>query len=152
NIIPQNLLNQQVLNGFKGVTPLPNGPNANQNPWLGPNFQAYYPQSTDTNSITGRFDQVFSEKNNFNARYTQSRYDYLQTGGQYGYPPLDVTNATGTSNSKSNIINVTAHYTHAFSATLLNDFQAGAFRSANTQGTAADGINWADKLGLPNPF
>jgi len=152
NIIPQNLLNTQVLNGFKSVTPLPSGPTANQNPWLGPNWEGYYPQNTDTNSITGRFDQVFSERNNLSVRYTQSLYDYLQTGGHYGYPPPGVSNATGSSAQKSNIINVTAHYTHTFSASLLNDFQASALRSGNTQGTGADNINWDAKLGLPNPF
>ncbi len=34
----------------------------------------------------------------------------------------------------------------------MNDFQAGAVRSANGQGTGADNINWDQKLGLPNPF
>lgn len=152
NIIPTSLLNTQVLNGFKGVTPLPSGPNADANPWIGENFQTYYPQNTDTNSITGRFDQVFSEKNNLSVRFTRSHYDYLQTGGHYGFPPPGQSNSTGSSAQNSNVYNITAHYTHVFSASLMNDLQLGALRSANSQGTGADNINWDSKLGLPNPF
>lgn len=152
NVIPTNLLNTQVLNGFKGVTPLPSGPNADANPWIGENFQAYYPQDTDTNSITGRFDEVFSEKNNMSVRFTRSHYDYLQSGGHYGFPPPGQSNSTGSSAQKSNVYNITAHYTHVFTPSLMNDLQVGALRSANSQGTGADAIDWDSKLGLPNPF
>jgi hypothetical protein len=152
NIIPQNLLNQQVTAGFQSVSPLPTGPNASANPWIGYNFQTYYPQSTNTNSITGRVDQIFSDKNSLNVRYTQSFSDYLQNGGHYGFPPPGQSNSTGSASQRSHVYNITAHYTHVFSPTLLNDFQAGALRSANSQGTGADNIDWDSKLGLPNPF
>jgi hypothetical protein len=152
NVIPTNLLNMQVLNGFKGVSPLPAGPNADANPWIGQNFQTYYPKNTDTNSITGRFDEVFSEKNNMSVRFTRSHYDYLQTGGHYGFPPPGQSNSTGSSAQQSNVYNITAHYTHVFTPSLMNDLQVGALRSANSQGTGADNINWDSKLGLPNPF
>ncbi len=152
NIIPTNLLNTQVLNGFKSVTPLPSGPNADANPWIAYNFQTYYPQNTNTNSITGRFDQVFSEKNNLSVRYTQSFSDFLQNGGHYGFPPPGQSNSTGSSATKSHVYNITAHYTHVFTPAILNDLQLSAVRSANGQGTGADNINWDAKLGLPNPF
>ena len=152
NVIPSSQLNTQVLNGFKGVSPLPTGPNAGANPWTGYNFQTYYPQSTNTNSITARIDHSFSEKDNLYVRFTRSNYDYLQSGGQYGYPPKGVSNATGTSAQHSTVYNITAHYTHIFSPSLLNDLQLGAMRSPNSQGTGADNINWDAKLGLPNPF
>jgi hypothetical protein len=152
NIIPSNLLNAQVLNGFKSISPLPSGPNASANPWIAKNFQTYYPQDTNTNSITGRYDEVFSEKDNVSVRFTRSHYDYLQTGGHYGFPPPGQSNSTGSSAQYSNVYNIIAHYTHTFSPSVLNDFQAGAVRSANHQGTGADNINWDNKLGLPNPF
>ncbi len=152
NVIPASLLNQQVLNGFKSVTPLPNGPNATANPWIGYNYQTYYPQNTNTNSITGRFDQIFSERNNFSVRFTKSTYDYLQTGGQYGFPPPGQSNSTGSAARKSDVYNITAHYTHVFNPSLLNDLQLGAVRSKNSQGTGADSVNWDARLGLPNPF
>ncbi len=153
NVIPANLLNTQVLNGFRSVTPVPNGPNANANPWIAYNFQTYYPQNTNTNSITGRFDQVFSEKNNLSVRYTQSHYDYLQAGNHYGFPPPGQTDSTGSSAQKSNVFNITAHYTHVFSPSLLNDLAAWVrcvpqMRRVPVQ-TTLTGIA---KLGLPNPF
>ncbi len=152
NQIPATLLNSQVLNGFKSVTPLPSGPNAGANPWVGENYQTYYPESTDTNSITGRYDQVFSEKNNLSVRFTRSHYDFLQAGGHYGFPPPGQSDSTGSSAQNSNVYNITAHYTHMFSASVMNDLQLGAVRSANGQGTGADSVNWDAKLGLPNPF
>ncbi|HCC58849.1 MAG TPA: hypothetical protein DEQ47_16635 [Solibacterales bacterium] len=152
NIIPQNLLNQQVLKGFRGVSPAPQGPNAGANPWIGLNFQTHYPQTTDSNSITGRFDEIFSSKDNLSVRYTQSKYNYLQAGGQYGYPPLGISNATGTSSKTANVYNITTHFTHAFTPAFLNDLQLAVHRSANGQGTGADAVNWDSKLGLPNPF
>lgn len=152
NKIPQNLLNNQVISALRSVTPLPSGPNADANPWVGFNYQAFYPQNTNTNSITGRFDQVFSERNNLSVRFTDSRYDYLQAGGQYGFPPIGVSDGPGTSARQSTVYNIVAHYTHVFTPTLVNDFQVSAQRSDNTQGTAADAVNWDSKLGLPNPF
>ncbi len=152
NQIPTSLLNTQVLNGFRSVSPSPSGPNASANPWVGKNFQTYYPQDTNTDSITGRYDEVFSEKDNLSVRFTRSHYDFLQDGGHYGFPPVGQSNSTGSSAQTSNVYNITAHFTHVFSPSLLNDLQLGAVRSANHQGTGADNINWDSKLGLPNPF
>jgi hypothetical protein len=152
NIIPTNLLNTQVRNAFQGVSPMPSGPNASANPWVGNNFQTYYPQNTNTNSITGRFDQVFSEKDTLNVRFTRSSYNYLQAGAHYGYPAPGQSDSTGSSAQQSAIYNITAHYTHVFNPSLLNDLQLGGVRSANFQGTGADAVNWDSKLGLPNPF
>lgn len=152
NIIPASLISPQLTNTLRSVSALPSGPNAAANPWTGPNFQAFYPQNTNTNSITGRFDQTFSEKDTLSFRYTRSTSNYLQTGGQYGYPPVNVGDATGSSSQKSTIYNITAHYTHVFSPSLLNDLQLAGMRSANGQGTGADGVNWDTRLGLPNPF
>lgn len=152
NIIPQNLLNKQVLQGFRSVSPAPQGPNANANPWISQNFQTSYPQSTNTNSITAKFDEVFTAKDNLSVRFTQSKFDYLQPGGQYGFPPIGLVNGPGTSARKSNVYNIIAHYTHVFTPTLLNDLQLGANRSANSQGTNADAKDWNAVLGLPNPF
>lgn len=152
NQIPANLLDTQLISALRSVTPLPAGPNAAANPWIAYNYQAFYPQNTNTDSITARFDQVFSERNTLSVRFTDSRYDYLQAGGQYGFPPIGVTNGPGTASKNSNVYNIVAHYTHVFSPTLVNDFQASAQRSKNGQGTAADLVNWDTKLGLPNPF
>jgi hypothetical protein len=152
NQIPVSLLNSQVTGVFKSVSPTPAGPNASANPWIGENFQGYYPQNTNTNSITGRFDYSFSASDTLNVRFTRSSSNYLQDGGHYGYPPIGVSDATGSSSQKSTIYNITAHYTHIFTPAILNDLQLGLMRSENNQGTGADNINWDSKLGLPNPF
>jgi hypothetical protein len=152
NVIPSNMLNKQIIDGLRAATPLPSGPNASANPWLGNNFQTFYPQSTNTNSITARGDQVFSDKNSLSVRYTGSTYNYLQAGGRYAYPPPGVSNAAGTAAQQAKAYNITAHYTHVFSPTLMNDLQLAANRSPNSQGTGSDNVDWADKLGFPNPF
>lgn len=152
NILPVSLLNQQVLKGFRSVSPKPQGPNADGNPWIANNFETYYPQITDSNSYTAKGDVLFTSKDNFSLRYTLSKFNFLQTGGQYGFPPQGLTNATGTGAKISNVHNVIAHYTHIFTPALLNDLQLGGMRSENRQGTNADTTNWNSILGLPNPF
>ncbi len=119
NVIPQSLLNTQLVNAFKSVTPLPNGPNAGANPWISENYQTYYPQATNANTLTAKIDQVFSPKDSLSGRYTQSLYNYLQNGGHYGFPPPGVTNATGTSSQTANVYNITTHWTHVFTPGLL---------------------------------
>ncbi len=152
NIVPTTLMRPQLANVLQSVTALPGGPNASANPWVGPNFQAFYPQNMDTNSITGRVDQVFSDKDTLSVRFTRSTSDFLQTGGHYGFPLVNVGDATGSSSQQSTIYNITAHYTHVFTPALLNDLQLAGTVSANAQGTGADSVAWDSKLGLPNPF
>jgi Carboxypeptidase regulatory-like domain len=152
NIIPSNLMNSQAVSVFKGLSPVPTGPNAGANPWTGFNFETYYPLTTDTNTITGRVDQVFSDKDTLSGRYTQAFSNFLQAGGRYGFPPPGVTNGTGTAAQQAHVYSIATHWTHTFSPTLLNELQLSAHRSSNTSGTNATNINWANKLGLPNPF
>jgi hypothetical protein len=152
NQIPASLLNTQLANGFKNISPVPSGPNASANPWIGENFQTYYPQSTNTSTYTGRIDQSFSDKDNLYGRFTKSGNNYIQAGDHYGYPAPGVTDATGTSAQNTNVYSIILHETHIFNPALLNDLQLSGTRSANASGTGADGINWDSKLGLPNPF
>ncbi|HSU61483.1 MAG TPA: TonB-dependent receptor [Bryobacteraceae bacterium] len=152
NIIPQTVLDTPVINVFKGISPVPSGPNATANPWTGLNFQTFYPNTTDTNTLTGRLDQVFSDKDSLSARYTQAFLNSLLAGGRYGYPPPGVTNGTGTEAQKANVFSIVTHWTHTFSPTLLNELQLSAHRSSDTSGTNGLDVNWDAKLGLPNPF
>jgi hypothetical protein len=152
NVIPSKFLNTQAVSIFKGLTPLPAGPNASANPWTGFNFQTYYPLTTDTNTITGRVDQIFSDKDTVSGRYTQSFSNFLQAGGKYGFPPAGATTGTGTEAQRANVFSIATHWTHTFSPSLLNELQLSVHRSSNASGTNATGINWANKLGLPNPF
>jgi len=152
NIVPQNLLDTPVINVFRGISPVPAGPNAGANPWTGLNFQTFYPNTMDTNTLTGRVDQVFSDKDNLSVRYTQAFLNSLQAGGHFGYPPPGVTNGTGTEAQKVNVFSIATHWTHAFSPTFLNELQLSAHRSSDTSGTNGLNVDWDAKLGLPNPF
>ena len=152
NIIPQNRLNQKVIDVFKGVSPTPNGPNAGGNPWVESNFQAFYPRTADNRTWTLKGDQVFSANDNLSGRYTQSKQNNALYGGRYGYPPLGVGNGTGTGRQDTIVHSAMARWTHVFTPTLLNEFQASYQRSNNSSGTLGDEIDWDAKLGLPNPF
>src|SRR5581483_6970080 len=152
NIIPQQLLDTSAIDVFKGISPVPSGPNAGANPWTGLNFQTFYPNNTDTNTITGRFDQVFSDKDNLSVRYSQAFRNSLQAGGVFGYPPPGVTNGTGTEAQKVNVFSIATHWTHTLSPTFLNELQLSAHRSSDTSGTNGLNVDWDAKLGLPNPF
>ena len=74
NQIPTSMINAQVTNAFKSVSPLPSGPNATANPWVGLNYQTTYPESTQTGSITARIDEVFGPKDNLSFRFTLPRW------------------------------------------------------------------------------
>ncbi len=131
---------------------MPSGPNANANPWVGPNFKPFI-RKTQTLTLSPAVSiTCFRKKDTLSVRYTRCTSDYLQTGGHYGFPPVNVGDATGSSSQKSTIYNITAHYTHVFSPSLPNDLQLAGMRSAHGQGTGADNVNWDSKLGLPNPF
>lgn len=152
NVIPQALLDTPVINVFRGISPVPSGPNASANPWTGLNFQTFYPNNTNTNSLTGRVDQVFSNNDSLSVRYTQGFQNSLQAGGVFGYPPSGVTDGTGTEARKANVFSIATHWTHTFSPSLLNELQLSAHRSSETSGTNGLNVNWDAKLGLPNPF
>ncbi len=137
---------------MKSVSAGPAGPNAGYDPWLGSNFEAYYPRQTDITTYTVKVDHVFSEKDNIAGRFTRSERPYKLFGGQYGYPPPGATDAGGTGRQDSNVNTAFARWNHVSSPTLLNEFQASGSRSWNSTGTLADGTNWGEKLGFPNPF
>ena len=153
NIIPANRIATNFVKGIQSITPLPTGPNAGVNPWLGNNFQTFYPINTNASTLTAKIDQIFSQKDNLSVRYTQSLQDYAQFGGRYGFPPIGTASGTGTEGQKSNVYSTSLHWTHVFSPTLLNDLQLAGHRSSNNSGTiGGNSINWDQKLGLPNPF
>lgn len=151
NVIPTSLINQQVTNVFKSISPLPNQP-GDLNPWTDTNFRTFYPKNTNNNTITARLDQIFSEKDNLSVRYTQAKSNYAQLGGHYGYPPPGVANGTGTGSQDASVYSIVARWDHTFTPSFLNEVQLSAHRSLDSSGTLGDNTNWDAKLGLPNPF
>ena len=149
NKIPTSLI-KPITGTMKSISALPT--NLAANPWTDINFQAYYPIPVDLNTITVKGDQVFSEKDNLSGRFTRSVRSRKVFGGQYGFPPPGATDTGGTGRSDANMYSAYTRWNHVFSPTLLNEFQASAHRSNNSSGTLGDNVNWADKLGFPNPF
>ena len=150
NTIPTSRISQ-TAKIFQSVTPTPNI-SGDLNPWIDQNFQTYYPQNTDQHSWTIKIDQTFSEKDSISGRVTVSPYLYALYGGQYGFPPPGCTNCGGTGEQDAHVYSSYVRWNHVFKPTLLNEFQVANLRSATHYGTLGDSTNWANKLGLPNPF
>jgi hypothetical protein len=149
NIIPGSRI-AAISKTMAGVTPTPTIPTAN--PWVTPNFQVNYPIKQDYNSQTVKIDAVASAKDNLSGRWTRSNQQNTTTGGRFGFPPLGCSNCGGTGLSTYGLSSVVAREVHIVRPNLVNEFQASVNRSPNHQGQLSDGTNWADKLGLPNPF
>ncbi len=135
---------------MRSITPHPT--DTSVNPYLTPNYKVYYPSTQDTNTQTMKYDEVFSEKDNLSVRYTHSNQNIVQAGGRYGFPPLGCSNCYGTRLTKAGLTSGVIREVHVFKPTFLNEFTASVNRSPNHQGGLSDGTDWADKLGLPNPF
>ncbi len=150
NVIPANRISQTAKT-FQTVTPTPNIP-GNLNPWTDQNFQAYYSKPTNQYSWTIKIDENISEKDSISGRFTSSPYFYAQYGGRYGYPPIGCTNCGGTSEEDAKVRSTYIRWNHVFSPTFINEVQVSAHRSPTHYGTLGDSTNWANKLGLPNPF
>lgn len=150
NAIPQSRISQYAKI-FQSVTPTPNV--AGQlNPWVDQNFQYFYPRPNDQHTWTIKIDHNFSDKDNLSGRITVAPNFNALYGGRYGYPPPGCTNCGGTSEQDIHVYSENVRWNHLFSPTFMNELQLSSFRSATHYGTLGDSTNWANKLGLPNPF
>jgi hypothetical protein len=140
----------QFSKTMHSVTPEPTNPNVN--PWVTPNFTVYYPLTQDYHTQSAKFDEVLSSKDNLSVRWTDSNQNNVTSGGRFGYPPLGCSNCGGTGLSTYGLTSGVVREVHVFKPTLLNEFQVSVNRAPNHQGELSDSTNWADKLGLPNPF
>ena len=93
NTIPKNRIHP-IAETMRSVSAEPNIPG--RDPWLEPNFETYYPNTTNIDTLTLKGDHVFSESDNVTGRFTRSRRNYKLFGGRYGYPPPGATDAGGT--------------------------------------------------------
>ena len=149
NRIPTSLI-KPIAATMRSVSASPT--NLAANPWIEPNFEAYYPVTRDVTTYTVKGDHVFSEKDNISGRYTQSALPTKTFGGRYGYPKPGSTDAGGTGRQDSKVYSIFGRWNHVARSNLINEFQVSGHRSTNGSGTLADGTNWANKLGFPNPF
>lgn len=150
NVIPASRISQTAKT-FQTITPTPNIA-GNLNPWTDQNFQAFYSVPSDQYSWTIKIDQTFSGKDSISGRFTSSPYTNSQAGGRFGFPPIGCTNCGGTKEEDAKVRSSYIRWNHVFSPTLLNELQLSAHRSPTHIGTLGDSTNWANKLGLPNPF
>ncbi|MCX6621679.1 MAG: TonB-dependent receptor, partial [Acidobacteria bacterium] len=126
--------------------------NLTGNPWIEHNFRTYYPVVQDRRTLTLKGDHTFSPRDTISGRYTGSPDFSAQYGGQYGFPPPGCTNCGGTASRDYKVHSATIRETHVFSPTFFNELQLAANRAPGAYGTLGDTTNWANKLGLPNPF
>ena len=148
NIIPQNRLSP-FFQKMRDITPLPT---TGINPFVGQNFDAVYPQASNVFKLTGRGDHRFSDKDTLMGRISVSDLAYSQTGGRFGAPPVGMENPYGSGRQNARVYSISTQYTRMFSPVALNELTLGVQRSRNSNGTLADPVNWANELGLPNPF
>lgn len=150
NSIPGNRINN-IAKVLQGIT---HGPTNSNNPYLATNLSTTYPVLTTTNTLTGKFDHRFSDKDNVSVRYTAGHRNYDITGGDpgAGFAAPGVNNAFGTFVRDNQDKNGNVTYNHFFSPSMFSETLLAVNRSMNHSGTAADFTNWADKLGMPNPF
>ena len=85
-------------------------------------------------------------------RISVSDLAYSQTGGRFGAPPVGMENPYGSGRQNARVYSISTQYTRMFSPIALNELTLGVQRSRNSNGTLADPVNWANELGLPNPF
>ncbi len=150
NVIPSARINN-VGKVMQSISPIPNY-NLDQNPWLTHNFRAYYPSLTNRHSMTLKGDQTISDKDTLSARVTRSPNFTATYGGVYGYPVPGCTDCGGSSRQNYTVTSTTVRETHVFKPTLINELLLAGNRSTSDTGTLGDNVNWATKLGFPNPF
>lgn len=148
NVIPSDRISP-FYRKLMEITPLPT---SNVNPSFGVNFQAVYPLTADTSKISVRGDHRISDNDNLTIRFSDSKQALSQIGGRFGIPPPTLTNGYGSSRREPRVISTTIQELHTFSPRVVNEFSFNVSRDINGQGTLADSTEWANILGLPNPF
>ncbi len=137
---------------MQGVSPDPLGPTASQNPFIGNNFQTFYPNQDNTDTFTVKGDHILTSKDNLSGRFTRTKYQNKQFGGRFGYPKIGTSDAGGSGLTDARIYSMFARWNRTWTPTLLSETQFSTNRAPKSSGTLANDVAWANKLGLPNPF
>ena len=151
NRLPANRITS-FAKTMQGVSPDPTGPNAGLNPFLGSNFEAFYPNQDNGDTFTIKGDHVLSSKDNLSGRFTRTRFVNKVFGGRFGYPKPGSTDAGGSGLTDARIYSAFARWNRVWSPTLISEVQFSSNRAPKASGTLANDVEWASKLGLPNPF
>jgi len=141
----------KVAKAFFAATPLPNLPNVNplvDFNWIGP---TKIPTSQNTTSI--RIDHRFSEKDLVFGRFTYGTNDHWL--GTTVMLPIDIgdyPNAVATSNRHWPNHTGALTWVHTISPTMTNEVLLNASRDYQWRGSGDKHTDYANALGLPNPF
>jgi hypothetical protein len=147
NIVPPSMISD-FAKKMQALTALPTN---NNNPYVANNLNSVYPTFSTQNKLTIKGDENFSEKDRLSVRWSRQTSYHTQSGGLYGNP-RNCPDCGGSSRQSSSVTNVNADYTRTLSNTMLNQLILGVLRTPTSSGTLGDNTNWADQLGLPNPF
>jgi hypothetical protein len=147
NIIPANRISQLA----KTLQALTAGPTNGNNPNLSPNFEKFFPDTTNSDKLTIKIDAALSSKDNLSVRWTRNTRKRAVEGGVFG-APINTDAGVGTQRTDTKVHNASINYTRTFTPTFLNELLVGVQRSFHDQGTLADFTDWPARLGFPNPF
>ncbi|MCC6538400.1 MAG: TonB-dependent receptor, partial [Bryobacterales bacterium] len=137
---------------MRSVSPDPAGPNASLNPFLGSNFEAFYPNKDNGDTFTIKGDHILTDKDNLSGRFTRTRFVNKLYGGRFGFPKPGSTDAGGSGLTDARIYSAFVRWNRNWTPTLLSELQMSSNRAPKASGTLANDVEWANKLGLPNPF
>ena len=149
NIIPASLESPLAKYMFS-ITPLPT---SNANPlvdvnWFGPVPTHYSQYQTNT-----RIDHQFSDRDHLFGVVTEGKQSnlYPNTSGAISQPALN--NIAGLELDKNTMMTMSLTWTHTISPSFFSNMVLSGKRNILADGENMPGqTDWADKLGLPNPF
>ena len=152
-LFPNLVIPQARISEFgRAMADLTPSPTSSVNPFIGPNFQHFYPEIADLNQMSFKGDHNFSAGDVLTARFTRAARRAELEGGRFGAPPPGCTNCGGSSLADSKVYSTMIRWTHTFSPTFISELQLSNHRSTQNQGTLANDVPWAADLGLPDPF
>jgi hypothetical protein len=131
------------------IIPLPTHPD---NPMVANNWWGPQQTLTDNWGVTGRFDHSFGDRSRFYARWNIMRQ--VTELPEYDGSMQLLNRVSGWERRDGKRKSIVIDYLHTISPTFFNELNFGIYRDffLDSQGGGVTGINWPDKLNLPNPF
>lgn len=132
-----------------GVTPVPNMPGVN--PLVANNYVYLAPNNRLEWTMTTKFDQRISDRDQLSVRFTKGvRDSYAQSGNNNSPTTLDKS-ANGTWRPIRNYTGV-VNWTHTVSPSFFGETLFSVGSEDLNFINVGDNKKWADTLGLPNPY
>jgi hypothetical protein len=144
NIDPARI--SPLMKYIYSILPEPNKPGVN--PLIANNYTAPNPNIQNQYTYSMRFDQRFTDQDLVYGRITKADANRLRPASG-GVPTLN-----GFGNSRSDTSpneSLSLDWTRTQTPTLVNEFTFSASRTVSTQFSGNPTVNYAAKLGLPNP-